>query len=154
MAISNMANELGRLQKECEDWQRAYQEEKDEQFNVIINKKCLHCGKEMALYCEKCHQELITKNAELQLENEELQEEIMENDLKVIGAEEYTEASMREIIENYYTANEDCVPKKTIRDKLKELEELEKSNWFCLVEKAYNNGKKALLRELLGEVNK
>ena len=93
------------------------------EFEKVGFKKCLHCGNDTPLYCETCYQELITKNGELQLENEELQEEVMENDLKVIGAEEYTEASMREIIENYYTANEDCIPKQVLRDKINKLKD-------------------------------
>lgn len=58
----------------------------------------------------------------LQKENEKLKEEIMESNLKVIGTEEYTKASMGEIIENYYTANEDCIPKSVIQDEIEELE--------------------------------
>ena len=35
-----------------------------------INKKeCLHCGKGTADYCEKCYQDLISKNAKLQFNN-------------------------------------------------------------------------------------
>ena len=37
--------------------------------------KCLHCGNDTPLYCEKCYQELISKNAELQFENEELKQD-------------------------------------------------------------------------------
>lgn len=110
-ALQNILNELERLQKE----------------NALNSEKtvhtCLHCGNDTPLYCEKCQQELISKNAELQLEIEKLQEEIMENDLKIIGAEEYTKASMGEIIENYYTANEYCVPKQVIKDKIEEVNE-------------------------------
>lgn len=66
----------------------------------------------------------------LQKENEKLKEEIMENDLKVIGAEEYTKASMGEIIENYYTANEDCIPKSVIQDKIEEI--INNSTFGCV----------------------
>lgn len=52
----------------------------------------------------------------LQKENEELKNKIMEKDLEIIGKEEYTKASMGEIIEQYYTANEDCIPKQRIED--------------------------------------
>lgn len=51
----------------------------------------------------------------LQKENEELKNEIEEKELEIIGKEEYTKASMREIIEQYYTANEDCVPTQKIK---------------------------------------
>lgn len=53
---------------------------------------------------------------ELKKENEELKNEVMEKDLKIIGTEEYTKASMKEIIAQYYTANEDCIPKSKIKD--------------------------------------
>lgn len=49
-------------------------------------------------------------------ENEELKNEVMEKDLEIIGKVEYTEASMKEIIEQYYTANEDCITKQRIED--------------------------------------
>lgn len=49
-------------------------------------------------------------------ENEELKNEVMEKDLEIIGKEEYTKASMKEIIEQYYTANEECIPKQRIKD--------------------------------------
>lgn len=49
-------------------------------------------------------------------ENEELKNKIMEKDLEIIGKEEYTKASMKEITEQYYTANEDCITKQRIED--------------------------------------
>lgn len=49
-------------------------------------------------------------------ENEELKNKIMEKDLEIIGKEEYTKASMKEITEQYYTANEDCITKQRIKD--------------------------------------
>lgn len=49
-------------------------------------------------------------------DNEELKNKIMEKDLEIIGKEEYTKASMKEIIEQYYTANEDCITKQRIED--------------------------------------
>ena len=56
------------------------------------------------------------ENEELEKENEELKNKIMEKDLEIIGKEEYTKASMKEIIEQYYTANEDCITKQRIED--------------------------------------
>ena len=47
-------------------------------------------------------------------ENEELKNKIMEKELEIIGKEEYTKASMGEIIEQYYTANEDCITNQRI----------------------------------------
>lgn len=55
-------------------------------------------------------------NEVLVKENEELKNEVMEKDLEIIGKVEYTEASMKEIIEQYYTANEDCITKQRIED--------------------------------------
>ena len=49
-------------------------------------------------------------------ENEELKNEVMEKDLEIIGKEEYTKASMKEIIEQYYTANEECISKQRIEN--------------------------------------
>lgn len=49
-------------------------------------------------------------------ENEELKNKIMEKELEIIGKEEYTKASMGEIIEQYYTAKEDCITKQRIED--------------------------------------
>lgn len=54
-------------------------------------------------------------------ENEELKNEVMEKDLEIIGKEEYTKASMKEIIEQYYTANEECIPIQKVKDKIEEL---------------------------------
>lgn len=69
-----------------------------------------------------------SKNAEillnliekLQKENEELKNEVMEKDLEIIGKEEYTKDSMGEIIEQYYTANEECIPIQKVKDKIEE----------------------------------
>ena len=36
-AIENILNELDRLQKENEEWSKAYQEEKDKQFDLLTN---------------------------------------------------------------------------------------------------------------------
>lgn len=48
-------------------------------------------------------------NGELREQVKELEEENMQKDLEIIGKEEYTEANMKEIISQYYTANEDCI---------------------------------------------
>lgn len=53
----------------------------------------------------------------------ELEEENMQKDLEIIGTKEYTEASMKEIIEQYYTANEDCIVKQKVKDKIEELKQ-------------------------------
>lgn len=67
-------------------------------------------------------QKLKQQIKQLQKENEGLKNKIMEKDLEIIGKEEETKADMREIIEQYYTANEDCVSKQKIKDKINELQ--------------------------------
>lgn len=54
----------------------------------------------------------------------ELEEENMQKGLEIIGAKEYTEDNMRQIIEKYYTANEDCIPKQKIKNKIEEFENM------------------------------
>lgn len=55
-------------------------------------------------------------------ENEELKNKIMEKELEIIGKEEYTKASMEEIIEQYYTANEDYISKRRIENIIDEID--------------------------------
>ena len=57
----------------------------------------------------------------LQQENQELKNKIMEKELEIIGKEEYTKASKGEIIEQYYTANEECIQIQKVKDKIEEL---------------------------------
>ena len=53
----------------------------------------------------------------------ELEEENMQEDLEKIGIEENIKADMKEIIERYYTANEECIPKQKVKDILNEIQE-------------------------------
>ena len=73
---------------------------------------------------QRYYTNLIKKVIEDRLKDREkikkLEEENMQKDLEKIGIEEHTEASMKEVIEQYYTANEDCVPKQKIKDKIEE----------------------------------
>lgn len=64
----------------------------------------------------KSMQHILSDYKRVLKENEELKNKIMEKDLEIIGKEEYTKASMKEIIEQYYTANEDCITKQRIED--------------------------------------
>ena len=64
----------------------------------------------------KSMQHILSDYKKVLKENEELKNKIMEKDLEIIGKEEYTKASMKEIIEQYYTANEDCITKQRIED--------------------------------------
>ena len=63
-----------------------------------------------------CIQILLSDYKRVLKENEELKNKIMDKELEIIGTEEYTKASMGEIIEQYYTANEDCIAKQRIED--------------------------------------
>ena len=63
---------------------------------------------------------LITRYKELQ---KQLEEKEMQHELELIGKEEYTKADMGEIIENYYTANEDCILKSKAEEMLEEIDE-------------------------------
>lgn len=54
--------------------------------------KCFHCGSNKQIYyCEKCFQELISKNMDLQLKVKELEKELRE-----IKNEEYKPKHMKE----------------------------------------------------------
>ena len=73
---------------------------------------------------EKEHKE---ENGRLREENKNLEKELeekdMQHELELIGKEESTKANMAEIIEHYYTANEDCIPKSKIKEKMELLRE-------------------------------
>ena len=56
--------------------------------------------------------------------NKELEYELMQKDLEIIGKEEYTKANMKEIIEHYYIAKENSVPKSVIKEKIEEYKKL------------------------------
>ena len=64
----------------------------------------------------KSMQHILSDYKRVLKENEELKNKIMDKELEIIGTEEYTKASMGEIIEQYYTANEDCIAKQRIED--------------------------------------
>lgn len=51
----------------------------------------------------------------------ELEAENMQKDLEKIGIKEDTEVNMKEIIEKFYTANEKCIPKQKVKDKIEKL---------------------------------
>ena len=61
---------------------------------------------------------LIARYKELE---KQLEEKEMQHELELIGKEEYTKEAMGEIIENYYTANEDCILKSKVQEKIEEL---------------------------------
>jgi len=78
----------------------------------------------ISLECTHLEEQLEIANSKIQ----ELEEENMQKDLETIGTKEYTEASMKEIIEKYYTANEACIPKQKIKDKFEKIQLLYENN--------------------------
>ena len=48
-----------------------------------FNSGCLHCGENKADYCEKCYQDLLSKNIKLQREVHTYQEAVKEIDEKI-----------------------------------------------------------------------
>ena len=85
---------------------------------------------------------------------EEIKQKDMEHELELIGKEEYTKASMGKIIEQYYTANENCISKQVIRDKIEELrkEKLKYDNEIRIYTMRESfNFQEMILNELLEE---
>ena len=138
-AIENILNELERLQKENNDL-RAIKEtiryleedgEKDDLYYVIGRgsylagvlenaqdfKKtvhtCLHCGNDTPLYCEKCQQELISKNTELQMRYEKIN--------KFLHSNSFVFQNENGDIQGMLLTPENFIPKQVIRDKIKKL---------------------------------
>ena len=93
-AIKTVIDELERLQKE-----------NAQDFEKTVH-TCLHCGNDTPLYCEKCQQELITKNAELQVEIEELKQD---------NSKQWKERCKLSF------EVDDSIPKQVIRDKKEEV---------------------------------
>ena len=105
-ALENILNELERLQKEIE------------LENALENEKtvhtCLHCNENTPLYCETCYQELITKNGELQLENEKYRKYHLRSLKRWENKFNKQEENFDELLDDY-------IPKQVIRDKIEEL---------------------------------
>lgn len=96
-----------------------------ERLKLCSTNQCNICGRyekeECMLERNRCEQHILSAYQEVLKENEELKNEVMKKDLEIIGKEEYTKASMKEIIEQYYTAKEECIPIQKIKDKIEEL---------------------------------
>lgn len=94
-------------------------EDYNKMMNALNSEKtvhtCLHCGNDTPLYCEKCCQELITKNAELQLENNQLKRKIFDL-YNSSGEYEKAKCIMTKELREY-------IPKQMIRDKFKRINE-------------------------------
>lgn len=79
------------------------------------NEKTKQCDKHKCMELQAI-EHILSDYKRVLKDNEELKNEIMEKELEIVGKEEYTKASMKEIIEQYYTANEDCITKQRIED--------------------------------------
>lgn len=127
-------------------------------INALKNEKtvhtCLHCGNDTPLYCENCYQELIGKNAELQLKNEKIKTRIhykvdkCERKLKnnISGLKrlllETKMGTLKDILyEEYYTSDK---PHKTTLETLKNDNEKLQSENKELIEEKLENAEKYL----------
>ena len=72
---------------------------------------------------EQINEEHQKINGELREKVKELEEGNIQKDLEIIGTKEYAEANMKEIIEKYYTANEDCILKQKVKQGLEDIED-------------------------------
>lgn len=72
---------------------------------------------------EQAMQNILSEREQDKARIRELEEENMQKDLEKIGIEENIKADMKEIIERYYTANEECIPKQKVKDILNEIQE-------------------------------
>lgn len=136
-------------------------EDYNKMMNALNSEKtvhtCLHCNEYTPLYCEKCYQELISKNAELQLENNQLKRKIFDL-YNSSGEYEKAKCIMTKELRDY-------IPKQVIRDKIEELrkymdlaKDLIKHNVIIADSDSVNYGRAQahdkdiqVLKELLGE---
>lgn len=114
LGIETVLNELERLQKE----------------NALNSEKtvhtCLHCGNDTPLYCEKCQQELISKNAELQSDNYEIKNTYRRTaqHLNNIGKTEladYMLAQINDVPVWCVGDDKNFIPKQVVRNKIEEV---------------------------------
>ena len=112
-----------------------------EKDNVILSIKGIRREKEY-----KAIKNLIQENKELK---ENLEEKDMQHELELIGKEEYTKDAMAEIIEHYYTANEDCIPRSKVKEKIEEINKILDRNLLVDKLRNYFTAKKEALQELL-----
>lgn len=92
--------------------------------------KCLHCGKNIAGYCEECYQELIGENAKLQLELKEYKE----NALFICDPDKNEECKKN----NCYINNGECMQTNNIK--------FRKENIACGIDKGSGEDQTAFVR--------
>lgn len=136
-ALKTVLNELDRLQKENNRLIYENYRLKTIRYTTAFGTESIHLIPESDLVEINTNRYMIEiengrfvdlkqvyqENVKLKKENEELKNEIMEKELEIVGKEEYTKASMGEIIEQYYTANEDCITKQKIEKLIEELKQ-------------------------------
>lgn len=137
------------------DIEAKYVDKTEKEFlSRVTYAECIYILTPENKYCDKIKELSVLKICEiiknLQKENEELKNKIMEKELEIIGKEEYTKASMGEIIEQYYTANEECVTKQKIKDKIEELKKKKDGSLLSVYNVEINYCIRAL-QELLEE---
>ena len=107
-SVKIILNLIKRLQKENEEWQKAYQEEKDKQFKLIREKQELE---------EKWNNDTHKLQNDLDIANAKIIELKEEN--------EQLEAIKDEAIRKY---NFETIPVEKVKDKIKELEDYIQEN--------------------------
>ena len=93
----------------------------EDDIKILKDKDCLWIYSENDIL--KAQEHILAEREQDKARIRELEEENMQKDLEKIGIEENIKADMKEIIERYYTANEECIPKQKVKDILNEIQE-------------------------------
>ena len=93
----------------------------EDDIKILKDKDCLWIYSEDDIL--KAQEHILAEREQDKARIRELEEENMQKDLEKIGIEENIKADMKEIIERYYTANEECIPKQKVKDILNEIQE-------------------------------
>lgn len=123
-------------------------EDYNKMMNALNSKKtvhtCSHCGNDTPLYCEKCQQELIAKNAELQLKYEKYRKYHLRSLKRWENKFDKQEENFNELLDDY-------IPKQVLRNRIADLEEV-KSKCSFLIGTSYRaDGAINTLKEILGD---
>ena len=93
----------------------------EDDIKILKDKDCLWIYSEDDIL--KAQEHILAEREQDKARIRELEEENMQKDLEKIGIEENIKADMKEIIERYYTANEECIPKQKVKDILNQIQE-------------------------------
>lgn len=91
----------------------------EDDIKILKDKDCLWFYSEDDIL--KAIEHILSEREQDKARIKELEEENMQKNLEKIGIEENIKADMKEIIERYYTANEECIPKQVVIDKIAKL---------------------------------